>query len=413
MSSLLPLADLTPAKRLDLPDAPLCGRCGLWKTCLSPKMKPYGKGKLGVLVVGEAAGRNEDERGRPFIGDAGNCLRQELRSIGVDLDEDCWTVNSLSCRPPGNKEPTAKQIHYCRPLVQRAINEYQPNAILLLGAAAVSSVIGLAWGKGGLKGKDAKVGGVNRWLGYTIPSQVPNAWLVPTYSPLDIIEAHEKSREPPMEAFYWRKHLEGCFAITRKPWNGPPDYPSRCKSVMDERMAASYVRGMIGSNPIAWDIETDRLKPDHPKSSIICCSVSDGNTSIAFPWTNVTRAAMSELLTSPTPKWGWNSSFEEGWCLKEFGHGVTNWQLDGMLVAHVLDNKPGTKSLKFQAFARLGQPAYDDDVKPYFQADTGNTENRIRELTRSDGGWRKCLRYCAMDSLLEYELCSLMREELT
>jgi len=47
---------------------PKCGSCGLFKTCESPKMEPYGQGRSRVLVVGEAPGQTEDEEGRPFIG---------------------------------------------------------------------------------------------------------------------------------------------------------------------------------------------------------------------------------------------------------------------------------------------------------------------------------------------------------
>src|SRR6185503_19587936 len=94
---------------------PRCGACGLLKTCESPKMAPYGKGKRGVLIVGEAPGQSEDERGRPFVGKSGQFLRGTLEGLGFDMDRYAWTTNALICRPPNNQTPDNKRISYCRP----------------------------------------------------------------------------------------------------------------------------------------------------------------------------------------------------------------------------------------------------------------------------------------------------------
>src|SRR3990167_10688883 len=103
---------------------PKCGACGLFKSCQSPKMGRYGDGRKKVLVVGEAPGQTEDEDGRPFIGKAGTFLRQCLRQIGADLDQDAWTTNSLICRPPKNTTPEIKQISYCRPNLLNTIKRF-------------------------------------------------------------------------------------------------------------------------------------------------------------------------------------------------------------------------------------------------------------------------------------------------
>src|ERR1022692_2317444 len=81
---------------------PQCGSCGLYQTCLSPKMPVSGGGRRGILVVGESPGETEDRENTQFVGKTGNYLRSVLRDLDVNLDEDCWKTNSLICRPPGN-----------------------------------------------------------------------------------------------------------------------------------------------------------------------------------------------------------------------------------------------------------------------------------------------------------------------
>src|SRR4051812_20143993 len=105
---------------------PLCGVCGLLKGCRSPRMPVSGEGRKGILIVGEAPGMNEDERGIQFCGKTGKLLERTLAKFDVDMRRDCWLTNSLACRPPRNKIDDARKIDYCRPLVVRAVNELRP-----------------------------------------------------------------------------------------------------------------------------------------------------------------------------------------------------------------------------------------------------------------------------------------------
>ena len=68
---------------------PKCGVCRLYKSCQSPKMKPYGKGRKGILILGEAPGKEEDKRGKPFVGPFGRFLKDHLEMVGIDMDRDC------------------------------------------------------------------------------------------------------------------------------------------------------------------------------------------------------------------------------------------------------------------------------------------------------------------------------------
>lgn len=389
------------SKKAPLSLVPKCGACGLYKTCQSPKMPLDGEGGRGILIVGEAPGRTEDARGKPFVGKTGQLLEQTLHSLKVDLREDCWITNALICRPVDNKIPDERMVDYCRPNVMKVIQEHQPHTIILLGARAVRSVIGWLWKE--------DPGGVNRWLGWSIPNQRLNAWICPTWHPsyLERARSDKDRRIEVMEAM-WRGHLKKACSHRKRPWEQAPDYNGQVYTLSDDGEAAEAVRTyQEEGNPIAFDFETDRIKPDREDSTIICCSVSNGITSHAFPWGRKVRKAMKSLLCSPIPKYGWNVKFESRWAMKLMGVEVSNWAWDGMIATHVLDNRPEICSLKFQAFTRLGMESYDDYMKPFLKSDAPNLPNRIREA-----GLEKTLFYCGLDSLLEFKLAEVQRKQL-
>jgi uracil-DNA glycosylase family 4 len=383
---------------------PGCAACGLYKTCISPKMPVYGKGRKKVLVIGEAPGRTEDEQGRPFVGESGQVLQTAFRKAGLELFQDCWVSNALICRPKGNELPKdpKKVIEHCRPNVLTLLRDLKPEVVILLGNAAVQSVIGWLWKE------DAK--GISRWGGWRIPSMRLNAWVCPTYHPSFVMrQKHKRRGQPCAEEALWQSHLDAACSLAG---NGPPYDPSppeleRCvKRTLDPAEASVLIHRYIDAGrPVAFDYETDRLKPDHPDARIVCCAVSDGVTAVAYPWQGAARKATRDLLYSETPKLGWNIQFEQRWTERDLGNPVewNNWLLDGMLAAHALDSRRGTKGLKYQAFARLGTESYDDAVKPYLKAESANLPNRVADISLD-----ALLRYCGMDALLEAKLCKIL-----
>ena len=66
----------------------------------------FGKGNPNaeILFVGEAAGKNEDEQGLPFVGAAGKNLDKLLANVGLSLD-NVYIANILKYRPPENRPP--------------------------------------------------------------------------------------------------------------------------------------------------------------------------------------------------------------------------------------------------------------------------------------------------------------------
>lgn len=390
----------TAARRVELPTVARCSECKLDRQCRSPKMPVYGQGGKKILVVGEAPGKTEDVQGRPFVGESGKLLESALLRHGVELRKDCWVTNALRCRPKNNEIKDPKAVDHCRPNLVNAIRELQPETVILLGAHAVRSLIGWLW-------REDSEDGISRWVGWKIPSQRINAWVCPVYHPSHLLRSGRDDREDPVLRLYFDKFLGEALSLDGRPWRKVPDYKKKIRLVYDHREAAREIRGFVErGNEVSIDYETDRLKCDAKDSQILCCSVSDGRNTVAYPWHGDAIPATGELWRSDVPKIASNAKFESRWTMRHFGFMPNNWTWDTMLAAHALDNRPGISSLKFQAFVRLGFGGYDDGVKPYISSDNSNRPNRLKEFPLD-----KLLEYCALDSLLEWLVAKSQREE--
>lgn len=373
---------------------PKCGACGLYKTCQSPKMELYGQGEKGIMIIGEAPGADEDEQGIPFVGKSGRLLREVLSGLGIHPKRDLWITNSLICRPPGNRTPTAKEIDYCRPNITRAIRECKPRTLILLGLPAIKSVIGSIQ-------KDVPTK-ITPWVGWQIPCQRPHMWICPTYHPSFILREQDKR---PIARKLFEQHIEAAISLKEKP-ELIANFDDAIQKIYDPVEVERRIRLLLASSNkktmIAFDYETNMVKPDSHRAEIICCSISTGFSSFAFPWPTrkETLNEFSTLLKSDIPKIGQNIKFEDRWTRAKLGHGIKNWYWDDMLAAHWMDSRGGITGLKFQAFAHMGLQAYDEHIKPYLKAKGGSKLNRILEEIDMDD----LLHYCALDSYFEFKL---------
>ena len=105
------------------------------------------------LFVGEGPGAEEDARGEPFVGQAGKLLDAMLAALGLRRGEKVYIANAVKCRPPGNRTPEAGEMASCRPWLERQIELLRPQVIVLLGKAAVHSVLRDDHALGALRGK--------------------------------------------------------------------------------------------------------------------------------------------------------------------------------------------------------------------------------------------------------------------
>ncbi|MBI5792922.1 MAG: uracil-DNA glycosylase [Rhodocyclales bacterium] len=117
-----------------------CRQCGL---CEARKQAVLGVGnrKADWLFVGEGPGAEEDQRGEPFVGQAGKLLDAMLAAIGLRRGEDVYIANAVKCRPPGNRTPTPEETATCRPYLERQIELIQPKLIVALGRPAAQTLL--------------------------------------------------------------------------------------------------------------------------------------------------------------------------------------------------------------------------------------------------------------------------------
>ncbi len=100
-----------------------------------------GNANADLMFVGEAPGRNEDERGLPFVGQAGRLLDTLLGEVGLARDQ-VFVTNVLRCRPPGNRDPHPVEIENCQEWLFGTIEQVQPNVICTLGNFATKLLRG-------------------------------------------------------------------------------------------------------------------------------------------------------------------------------------------------------------------------------------------------------------------------------
>lgn len=125
-----------------------------------------------VMVIGEGPGQEEDRRGEPFVGRAGQLLDRMLAAAG--LTDRVFITNTVFWRPPGNRDPTLAEQAICAPFVARAIALVQPKLLLLLGGASAKAMLNTTEGILALRG---------RWREWRSPDGQVEVPAMPTLHP--------------------------------------------------------------------------------------------------------------------------------------------------------------------------------------------------------------------------------------
>lgn len=122
--------------RMDLGD---CRRCRLSE---SRKNIVFGAGDSNarLVFVGEAPGHEEDQKGEPFVGPAGQLLTKIIQAIKLTRNQ-VYICNIIKCRPPGNRNPQSDEIKACYPFLRRQIITIKPDFICALGTIAAHTLL--------------------------------------------------------------------------------------------------------------------------------------------------------------------------------------------------------------------------------------------------------------------------------
>ena len=99
-----------------------------------------GNSSADLVFVGEAPGYEEDQQGKPFVGEAGRLLERILFAMGLSA-EDVYICNLIKCRPPANRDPHANEVEACEPYLKRQLALLKPRVIVALGRFASQTLL--------------------------------------------------------------------------------------------------------------------------------------------------------------------------------------------------------------------------------------------------------------------------------
>jgi len=149
-----------------------------------------------LMLIGEAPGAEEDRRGLPFVGAAGQLLDRMLAAIGHDRTNS-YITNIVNWRPPGNRKPSPAEMALCQPFIDRHIALVNPALIVLLGDTAAKTLTNRTEGITRLRGK---------WFTWARPEggTIP---LLPTFHPAFLLRSPSQKREAWMDLLTAKRKL--------------------------------------------------------------------------------------------------------------------------------------------------------------------------------------------------------------
>jgi uracil-DNA glycosylase len=157
-----------------------CTRCAL-HTTRTQTVFGVGSREAQWLIVGEAPGAEEDARGEPFVGRAGQLLNSMLRAVGL-AREQVYIANVLKCRPPGNRDPSSSEAAECLPYLEQQIALLKPKIMLAVGRISAQNLLR----------SDAPLGRLRQQVHRFGISHVP---LIATYHPAYLLRTPTDKRK--------------------------------------------------------------------------------------------------------------------------------------------------------------------------------------------------------------------------
>lgn len=118
----------------------ICQKCSLAKTRTQTVFSD-GKPNNKLMLIGEAPGFYEDQKGLPFVGKAGQLLDKIFASVGLSRQEHVYICNTIKCRPPENRDPSPEEKEACKNYLEAQVEILKPKIILICGKVALTSML--------------------------------------------------------------------------------------------------------------------------------------------------------------------------------------------------------------------------------------------------------------------------------
>lgn len=157
-----------------------CTRCPLHQLGRRQIVFGVGNPNADLMFVGEAPGADEDVKGEPFVGRAGQLLTKIIEAIGLSR-QDVYIANVIKCRPPGNRNPEPVEVQTCRPFLFEQIDAIRPRVIVALGTFAAKTLLDT----------DAPISRIRGRL----HDYRGGARLIPTFHPAFLLRSPDRKRD--------------------------------------------------------------------------------------------------------------------------------------------------------------------------------------------------------------------------
>ncbi len=117
-----------------------CQKCPLSKSRTNTVFSD-GIPNSNLVLIGEAPGYWEDQKGLPFVGKAGQLLDKIFASVGLSRQKDVYICNTIKCRPPENRNPLPEEKEACQEYLQAQLEILKPKIILVCGNIALNTML--------------------------------------------------------------------------------------------------------------------------------------------------------------------------------------------------------------------------------------------------------------------------------
>lgn len=349
--------------------------------CSTPSMPASGAEHPDLYVLGEYPSAQDDLKGAHYTGKENALFRQRFNAD--ELEEEVRINYVVRTRTPKNRMPDAVELECCRPSIERDIAAAKPKVILVQGYLSTRWLLSYVAPSLLDGNKDQPAVWHGRWMPVSIGGH--KCWATFTYSPSWVNSKHrhytrrdgsEKEVESVFDSVYVAQ------VDNAMEWAQSPQLP-RPKRVAQRRLTTGvetfnggvneFKRCMAalsklkGAKKLAFDIETNGLRPYAGGAKILSMAVGDKHRSIAFAldhkgslFSRRQRAKLAKeciaVLESAGAVVGQNVKFDLEWMAHFYGKDLAysvNWE-DTMAQAYILDNRQGGLSLEFQCAVEFG-----------------------------------------------------------
>lgn len=358
-----------------------CKLCPLHKSADNPCIWGDGDPDAEVMVIGEAPGRQEDERDRPFVGQSGQLIRTELAKAGFN---SVYITNAVKCRPPDNRTPTPAEAKICLDYLADEVSRVRPRYVITLGALASKVVL-----------KKPKITQVHGEI-----IEGPHYTAMPIYHPAYALRDMSKLPAIKNDLARFKRFIDGTLDDEVVKWE-----------VLTSKNLKWFLKEFIEANEFSFDVETSSLNWFDPAQTIRCLGIGLPKRSWVIPL-DMPGSPYEGQIETATPLMrllrqlargksavGQNAKFDNHWLWAKFG--VTFFlDFDCMLAHHVLDENQA-HDLEYMARIELDAPEYDIPLK----------EKKGAYLHLEDGR-RRFFEYNAKDTWYTLRLYRKFRKKL-